>query len=50
MQDYPEHKFVCSQAQQLAWMKKQQPVNWTRSGATLSLRPFQILTLKLRMS
>ena len=26
MDDYPEYKFVCSQAQQLAWMKVQQPV------------------------
>jgi alpha-mannosidase len=25
MDDYPEYKFVCSQAQQLAWMKERQP-------------------------
>jgi alpha-mannosidase len=25
MDDYPEYKFVCSQAQQLAWIKAQQP-------------------------
>jgi alpha-mannosidase len=28
MDDYPEYKFVCSQAQQLAWVKELQPALW----------------------
>ncbi|MEI6197469.1 MAG: glycoside hydrolase family 38 C-terminal domain-containing protein, partial [Verrucomicrobiota bacterium] len=29
MEQYPEHKFVCSQAQQLAWMKERYPALFT---------------------
>ncbi|MFN8373340.1 MAG: alpha-mannosidase [Anaerolineae bacterium] len=32
MERYPEYKFVCSQAQQLAWMKELQPVLYERIG------------------
>ena len=33
MDAYPEHRFVCSQAVQWAWMKEQQPALWTRMVA-----------------
>lgn len=30
MDEYPEYKFVCSQAQQFAWMKEQQPALYAK--------------------
>ncbi len=33
MDDYPEYKFVCSQAQQLAWIKAQQPAVYVKIKA-----------------
>ncbi|MBI5930507.1 MAG: alpha-mannosidase [Chloroflexi bacterium] len=33
MQDYPDYKFVCSQAQQFAWMREQQPALYEKIKA-----------------
>jgi len=33
MDEYPEYKFVCSQAQQLAWIKRQHPALYARIKA-----------------
>ena len=33
MNDYPEYKFVCSQAQQLEWIKQQHPALYTKIKA-----------------
>ena len=33
MDEYPEYKFVCSQAQQLAWIKRQQPALYAKIKA-----------------
>ncbi len=40
MQDYPDYKFVCSQAQQFAWMKEQQPVLYAKIKAAVQAGRF----------
>lgn len=40
MQDYPDYKFVCSQAQQLAWMKDQQPALYEKIKAAVQAGRF----------
>ncbi|MCE0483162.1 MAG: alpha-mannosidase [Methylacidiphilales bacterium] len=40
MDDYPEYKFVCSQAQQLAWIKKEQPALYAKIRAKAKKKQF----------
>lgn len=40
MDDYPDYKFVCSQAQQLAWIKKDQPALYTKIKAKIKSGQF----------
>ncbi len=40
MQDYPDYKFVCSQAQQFAWMKEQQPALYEKIKAAVQAGRF----------
>ncbi len=40
MQDYPDYKFVCSQAQQFAWMKEQQPALYAKIKAAVQAGRF----------
>jgi alpha-mannosidase len=40
MDDYPEYKFSCSQAQQLAWIKVQQPVLYAKIKAKVKTGQF----------
>ncbi len=40
MDDYPDYKFVCSQAQQLAWIKQEQPALYARIGEKVAAGQF----------
>ena len=38
MEDYPEYRFACSQAQQYAWIKERNPELWGRSARSRRAR------------
>jgi alpha-mannosidase len=40
MQDYPEYRFACSQAQQYAWIKERNPQLWSRLRAAVERGQF----------
>ncbi len=40
MEDYPEYRFACSQAQQYAWIKERNPELWTRLRAAVERGQF----------
>jgi alpha-mannosidase len=40
MEDYPEYRFACSQAQQYAWIKERNPDLWERIRATVATGQF----------